>query len=215
MAAREHRHPHRQHQWLLGAEADTLEGHGVDGAGNLKMLVRQHGGRLPDTLMASSPSGSIHHYFRWPKGLIVRSHTGLIPGVDVKGEGGMVLAPPSRRPGYERPYLWLNWGQRGADAPAWLLEMVAEKPRRRKHRAPAPVSPDSADFELIRAALGEIPADNYDEWVTVGCALKNVLGDSGFALFDAWSATASDNYKGTDDCERKWCRPATSLPVSD
>jgi hypothetical protein len=40
-------------------ECDTVQGHAVDGIASMEELQRQHG-RLPETLMAMSPSGSVH-----------------------------------------------------------------------------------------------------------------------------------------------------------
>ena len=48
--------------WVNGIfvlETDTLEGHGVDGLAGLRALEAEHG-KLPETLMAESPTGSIH-----------------------------------------------------------------------------------------------------------------------------------------------------------
>jgi putative DNA primase/helicase len=83
---------------MFVVEVDTLEGHGVDGLAGLRALEAEHG-VLPETLMAESPTGSIHRYFAWPKVLSVdiRNSDGkLAPGVDVRGNGGMVVAPPTR-----------------------------------------------------------------------------------------------------------------------
>jgi hypothetical protein len=70
-------------------EADTIEGHDVDGLASIKALEAEHG-PLPETLMAVSPSGSVHRYYKHPgAGLKVWSRSGkLAPGVDVKGDGG-------------------------------------------------------------------------------------------------------------------------------
>src|SRR5262245_33019907 len=56
--------------WVL--EADTLKGHNVDGIASLRKLEKQHGA-LPKTLMAESPSGSPHRYFRWPKAVVIKN----------------------------------------------------------------------------------------------------------------------------------------------
>jgi hypothetical protein len=108
-------------------EADTPKGHDVDGIASLRALERKHR-RLPKTLMAISPSGSLHYYFRWPKGdlIICNWASKLAPGIDVRGEGGMVLAPPSVKEGVGR-YRFLNWGTHGADAPDWLLDLVVRE----------------------------------------------------------------------------------------
>ncbi len=107
---------------IFVVEADTMEGHGVDGIANLAELKRQHG-KLPDTLMAESPSGSVHRYYRHPgNGIYVKNADGVLaPGVDVKGDGGMVIAPPSRRG--DGVYRWLN-NAPITSAPDWLLALV-------------------------------------------------------------------------------------------
>jgi Bifunctional DNA primase/polymerase, N-terminal/AAA domain len=102
--------------WVV--EADTPEGHDVDGIASLRALEEKHG-PLPTTLMAESPSGSLHHYFKWPEGIEIRNSTsGIAPGIDVRAEGGMVIAPPSVRDDGE--YRWLNDNDI-ADAPQWLI----------------------------------------------------------------------------------------------
>lgn len=58
----------------------------------------QHGGVVPSwappTLCARTPSGGVHLYYRVERE--VRSSQGALgPGIDVRGEGGMVVAPPS------------------------------------------------------------------------------------------------------------------------
>jgi hypothetical protein len=191
--------------WVL--EADTKAGHEVDGIKNLAALV-QHYKPLPETLTAISPSGSVHRYFKWPKGLVVRNSASKIaPGVDVRGEGGMVIAPPSIRPG-KGAYRWLNWGTPIADAPAWLLKIVASKPRTKRKRADA-ANYQHANIALIEGALDAITRDceqrgdwPYGLWFEVGCALHYELGGDGISLFDAWSS-ASPTYNEADVI-KKW-----------
>jgi hypothetical protein len=105
---------------IFVTEADTKKGHGVDGLTNLRALEKKNG-RLPNTLMARSPTGSVHRYFNYPDGIKVKGSTSEIAeGVDVKSDGGMVIAPTTLRPdvGF---YEWLN-DLPIADAPDWLLE---------------------------------------------------------------------------------------------
>lgn len=178
--------------WVL--EADTAKGHGVDGIASLRALERKYG-RLPKTLMAVSPSGSLHYYFKWPKRglLICNSASKIAPGIDTRGSGGMVLAPPSVKEGVGR-YRWLNWGTPGADAPKWLLDLVVHK-RQKQHqsngkavsngKASNPYSAaDDADIKMIKAALAVITEAciecrkwPYQVWFEVGCALHFELGD--------------------------------------
>jgi hypothetical protein len=107
---------------IFVVEADTKEGHDVDGIASLTALEVEHGA-LPPTRQAMSPSGSVHYYFNHPGFKIKNSASAIAPGVDVRGDGGMVIAPPSVKPG-KGVYKWRN-NDPIADAPQWLLDRIA------------------------------------------------------------------------------------------
>lgn len=123
---------------IFVVETDTTEhGDDINGEATLHTWENQHG-VLPDTLKARSPSGSIHRFFNHPGlSIKIKNIAGVLPGVDVRGDGGMVLAAPSYRP--PRPktddepakaggvYVWVNEGHPIADAPQALLDLVSEK----------------------------------------------------------------------------------------
>lgn len=52
-------------------------------------------GRLPDTLTAGTGGGGQHLYYSHPKTRVIKDGAGLLPGIDVRGDGGYVVAPPS------------------------------------------------------------------------------------------------------------------------
>ena len=62
-------------------------------------------GPLPVTVEATTGGGGRHFYFAHP-GRLVRNRTGLAQGIDVRGDGGYVVAPPSVHPSGRR-YAWL------------------------------------------------------------------------------------------------------------
>jgi hypothetical protein len=109
---------------IFVVEADTVKGHGVDGLKSLAALEAKHG-KLPLTLMAESPSGSVHRYYKHPGVKVWSSASVIALGVDVKGDGGMVIAPPSKRA--DGAYGWLN-DLPIADAPEWLVQRVTQQP---------------------------------------------------------------------------------------
>jgi hypothetical protein len=118
-------------------ETDTAEGHGedVDGAAELAKLEARHGS-LPATLEVISPSGSIHRYFNHPGFKIKNSASEIGSGIDVRGDGGMVVGPPSIKIG-KGVYRWRN-ELPIADAPQWLLDrIVAGKEKPQQEPAPA------------------------------------------------------------------------------
>jgi len=98
----------------------VLDLDGPEGLETLACLEQEHG-PLPDTVTVGTPSGGRHLYFRLPEGLGVRCATRVFPGVDVRGEGGYVLVPPSRVG--DRCYRWVRLGE-VALAPDWLLEAL-------------------------------------------------------------------------------------------
>ena len=50
--------------------------------------------------------GGFHFYYSLPDDTIVQTRTGMLPKVDVRAEGGFVIAPPSRH-GSGRDYAWV------------------------------------------------------------------------------------------------------------
>jgi hypothetical protein len=110
----------------------------------------------PRTWVATSgrPDGGRHLYFKVDRPVATRPQQGGIgPKVDVKGEGGYVLAPPSVHP--DGPtYAWAKGGPASsipiAAAPTWLTAMLDE-PRR----------PTEAKGPLNNP---EVITDNQDEY---------------------------------------------------
>jgi hypothetical protein len=138
---------------IVVIETDTVAGHGVDGSIALRELEAKYRA-LPVTLQAISPSGSVHHYLKHPGGSIKIKTTAseLGDGVDVRGDGGMVIAPPSINPD-GRAYRWLN-SLPVAPMPTWLVELTRDKPRTISERAVAEIArPCSASNAYGTAAL--------------------------------------------------------------
>ena len=54
-------------------------------------------GPLPETLTVLTGSGGWHLYYRYPSHLEIRNDAGrrLGPGLDIRGNGGQVVAPPA------------------------------------------------------------------------------------------------------------------------
>ena len=53
------------------------------------------GHKIPPTITASTPSGGIHLFFKAPPVEVPNSVSKLVEGVDIRGDGGYVIAPPS------------------------------------------------------------------------------------------------------------------------
>jgi hypothetical protein len=92
-------------------------------------MVERHG-RFPDTLQQITGSKGWHLFFRYPS-FPVHNAAGLLPGIDIRGDGGQVVAPPSIHPKTGLSYEWDGLdeieNQRIAEAPLWLLELLEGK----------------------------------------------------------------------------------------
>jgi Bifunctional DNA primase/polymerase, N-terminal/Primase C terminal 1 (PriCT-1) len=124
----------------------------VDGANAEAMLreLQERHGALPATVEAITARGR-HLYFRWLDGVEVRNSAGRIAaGIDVRGEGGYVLAPPSVHPSGRR-YCWsVDSADSFAAAPKWLLEALVP-------RGPATVTatPATSWRDIVRDEVTE------------------------------------------------------------
>jgi hypothetical protein len=101
---------------------------------SLAALERFHGA-LPATVEAETGGGGRHLYFVCPPAP-PRNKAALAPGIDLRGEGGIVVAPPSLHPSGQR-YCWRPGHDPGslplAMLPHWLAELARDGAGRRGH----------------------------------------------------------------------------------
>lgn len=81
---------------LIVIDEDIDEDKGLNGYQEVRKWESIHG-ELPETITATTGRGGSHLYFRYDKDDI-GNRTGILEGVDVRGEGGYVIAPPSIHP---------------------------------------------------------------------------------------------------------------------
>jgi hypothetical protein len=93
------------------------------GAGTLKTLEREHG-KLPTTVQVLTPSGGYHYWFRHVREFKTGA-ADLGPGLDTRGAGGYVIAPPSLGEN-GRAYKFMRPAEdlKPAEPPAWLFELL-------------------------------------------------------------------------------------------
>jgi hypothetical protein len=103
--------------WVLDVDGD-------EGEATLRVLEAEHAA-LPPTVKVITGRGR-HLYFGWPIGTEIRNSQSRddMPGLDVRGNGGYVLAPPSVHPS-GRVYSWsVDSAREFTGAPDWLLGLV-------------------------------------------------------------------------------------------
>ena len=131
----------------------VLDVDGEEGATSLRELEERYG-TLPDTVESLTGGGGRHILFKHP-GHPVKNKVALAYGLDVRGDGGYIVAPPSRHISGAR-YKWEASSHPNdlpmAEAPAWLIDMVANKTYGRDDMA---TRPKVADLALEGVPEGE------------------------------------------------------------
>jgi hypothetical protein len=109
---------------------------------SLRVVRREHG--LLPAAWVRTGSGGWHAYLRQPDGQRVPNSVGRLgPGLDVRADGGTIVAPPSLHATGGR-YGWLKPGLEPPPAPEWLIRLALPPP-------PPPVPPLT---ELARQVTG-------------------------------------------------------------
>ncbi len=104
---------------------DVDAGHG--GYESLTVLFEKYG-PLPTTPVSKTGSGGEHIFFKHP-GIEIRNSAGKLgKGLDIRGDGGYVVAPPSIHPN-GNAYEWEVRPSETplADMPEWMIELLREK----------------------------------------------------------------------------------------
>jgi putative DNA primase/helicase len=106
--------------WILDVDVDLRKA--INGHETMARLESEYGS-LPITLCSITPRGGQHYVFRW-NGANIRSSAGKIaPGIDVRGDGGFFIVPPSTRADGVA-YRWKDASVSVAEAPVWLIELA-------------------------------------------------------------------------------------------
>lgn len=189
---------------------------------------------LPYTPLQVATAKGRHYYYRHPEG-VIKNGTRLRDGVDVRGDGGYVVAPGSPHPGGGRyvglnPELWTadtvaglpvyDPGWFGADKPPGLHPPT-------NARRPAKGLSDKEKARQAQAYIERIPGATEGERNTVAyevacrVACDYALGgtEEGYALVRAWDQTCDPPLEVTDPGElrRVWdsaCSTAQGEPGS-
>lgn len=151
-------------KYNVGIPTGTLSGGWVldidPGKGGTESLAKLFEGvDIPSTPIARTGRGGLHYWWAMPEGK-VKSTTNLMPGIDIRGDGGYVVVPPSTLP--EGSYEWLvaPWDVPFAVCPEVITKRLSEAYEMGK-------DPNYGDGERgqgfdIEAALRGVPEGERD-----------------------------------------------------
>lgn len=190
------------------AVLDVDRKNGKDGYAELQSM-----GLSPEALSQATirtPSGGLHIYFEHKTGL--GSSTDVVLqgkkrlGLDIRAEGGYVIAPGARLPDGRSYGAWPvtpHADLLGEESlPPWS-DVLA--PPARPYDVPGDDEPEPVDWARVESALQTIDPDcNRDTWRNVGMALEQAGGDDAFRLWDEWSAGSKTKYPGNTELKKQW-----------
>ena len=87
--------------------------------------LQEEFGPLPRTLRVKTGGGGEHYYFQHP-GREIRNIADIRPGLDIRGDGGYIVAPPSVHAS-QNPYKWDGETAQVAPLPRWLFTLLTEQ----------------------------------------------------------------------------------------
>lgn len=173
------------------------------GKESLVELEREYGD-LPPTLTNITGNG-YHLIFNYPKDQTITNSVSkmLGEGLDIRGEGGYIVAPPSNHISGHVYEFDASAPLMPAGAPQWLLDKLKPK---KAATVPLPYEPivssqrewDIPDVEKMLSFLN--PSCGYDEWLSIGMALHR--GGYPLSLWDGWSQKSDKYVNG--DCVKRW-----------
>jgi len=137
---------------VWAVDVDTDEEHDNNGIAAWAVLTEEHG--EIDTREHLTASKGLHKLLIWDDAHPIGCSRGSMPkGIEIKGRGGYIVVPPSRRKG--RAYC-VGVDIDPVDAPDWLIELIGTRPVRTD-------TPLSAGVRQIRVIDGDSIATILDQ----------------------------------------------------
>lgn len=125
-----------------------------NGDRNLADELRRRRVELPDTLTVRTGGGGTHHYYRHPGTHLPNTANRITLGVDTRGDGGYVLAPPSRHAS-GHTYQWAAAAPI-VPLPPWMHDALTPTPSPRSTTPNPPLDCNRWADAALRAELNQV-----------------------------------------------------------
>lgn len=179
----------------------VLDVDGQAGEASLAALESEYG-QLPATLVHYTGNGR-HLIFKWPGYPIRNSVRRLGEKLDVRGDGGYIVAAPSKHASGTQ-YRFADATAAIAEAPDWLLELVKKEPETAepaRYDIPSAYADRDLTADQVKEMLSFIHPDApYQDWVEIGMGLH--AGGWPVQMWDDWSRGGAKYQNG--DCYKRW-----------
>jgi len=141
-------------------------------------------GVVPETRMSRTAHGGLHRFYqhprdgkRYPNAIELEG----LPGIDVRGDGGYVVLPPSKLYG-RLSYVWGNTNVPIVPAPQWFLEALTREKSRQERTLQEGGLAQVAGGKWLREAVEKAREGNRNQ---IGFHLACQLRDDGLSQTEA------------------------------
>ena len=158
---------------LLVIDLDEKE-NGISGTDTLHNWERENG-ELPETVRSITGKGGAHLLFRSPHK--EKNSVNLLEGVDIRSDGGYIVAPPSIHPNgraYEWEYDPEEYEIADADATVMKLLSVGKKRELDKFTAPEKIPDGKRNDTIYKLACSLQAKGLADPSIYAACKAENV-----------------------------------------
>jgi hypothetical protein len=147
-----------------------------------------------------SGQGSMHLYFKAPKGVPMVQHHKEYDGIDFKSSG-YVVGPGSLHAS-GNSYTVIHGEPSEIElAPTKLIELLKKPETYRAEYKGEPLDVTDSDIESMLSYVD--PDCDHETWYRCGMAIHHSTQGAGFALWDDWSKNGK-KYPGISTLEKRW-----------
>ncbi|NBV28320.1 DUF3987 domain-containing protein, partial [bacterium] len=108
-----------------------------------------------------SGGNGLHFYFNIPANLSLKNKVNLLPGIDVRGDGGYIVAPPSSHQSGNL-YQWESATLDHQELPNWLIEEIEKKPITQKLNSNITVIGEGNRNNFLASIAGTLKKHQFD-----------------------------------------------------
>lgn len=153
-----------------------IKADGTNGLDTLHNWECEHG-ELPETVRSITGKGGAHLFFKTDRP--VRNRVEILPGIDIRGDGGYVVVPPSEHPNgrqYEYEYDPDEYEIAEADELVWELLNTGKKTTDKSPSTlPETIPEHQRNDTIFRLACSLQSKGLSDETIMMACLKENAL----------------------------------------
>ncbi|MCB7317150.1 bifunctional DNA primase/polymerase [Lacrimispora sp. 210928-DFI.3.58] len=161
---------------LVVIDLDVDKDKGIDGRETLREWETQHRALPGHTWLAITGRGGYHYFYRDMS--VVKNRTGIYEGIDVRGEGGYIVAPPSIHPN-GHAYEWEQapdeypLAEANATVFNFLAGSVPEKWERKPLELPEQIPAGQRTETMVKLVCSQQAKGLSDEAIRVAVRAEN------------------------------------------